>query len=115
MTAARVTACCTLGIAAVLFAAGAAAERSGGVDAPGLANDDLVARVEQAIDAETALAVERIAAEASGGVVTLRGNVSSPAGRESALHLARSVPGVQVVRDELRVGGSERRTDPARF
>ena len=115
MTAARVTACCTLGIAAVLFAVGAAAERNGGGDVPGLENDDLAALVEQAIGAETALTVERIDAEASGGVVTLRGSVSSPEGRTSALDVARSVPGVRVVRDELRIAGAERQSEPARF
>ena len=115
MTAARVTACCTLAIAGLLFVAGVAAERGGGGGLTASANVELAARVEQALGAESALVVERIDAEASDGVVTLRGSVSSPEGRASALHVARSVPGVQVVRDELRVAGPQGRTRPARF
>ena len=114
MTAARVTACCTLGIAALLFVAGAAAERDGRDDASAVPNDQLATRVETAIGAESGLTAARIDAEASGGVVTLRGSVPSFAGRSNALHVARSVPGVRAVRDELNVAGSQRRTKPAR-
>jgi hypothetical protein len=112
MTAARVTAGCTLGIAALLFVAGAAAERGGVLES---ASIDLAARVEQAIGAESAFAVERIDAEASEGIVTLRGSVSSVEGRANILDVARSVPGVQIVRDELRVADAARKTRPARF
>jgi len=103
MTAARVTALSVLAIAAVLFTAGAAAERAGQEGSIAPLDDRLATRVELAIGSEPSLATARIDAEASDGVVALRGSVTSVAGRAAALRIARGVPGVKAVRDELRV------------
>jgi len=115
MTAARVTACCILGIAALLFVAGAAAEQGGRTDASAGPNEQLATRVEKAIGADTALTAARIEAEVSGGVVALRGSVSSAQARVEAVRIARSVSGVRAVRDELRVAAAQDRTKPTRF
>ncbi len=63
----------------------------------------LVAKIEAAIAAETALHGSSIAVKAADGVVTLTGSTKDPGLRSMAAQVALSVPGVRSVRNELTI------------
>ena len=64
---------------------------------------DLAARLARALAREGAVDERRVEPHVRGGVVTLRGMVSSPRQKALAESVARSVPGVETVRNRLRV------------
>lgn len=103
MTAARTTAFAVLFLSALLFTAGAMAERHNASD-PALPEDArLAVRAAEALRADPVLSLQPIAAEAVDGLVILRGAAESPAVREAALRTVRGVPGVREIRDEIHV------------
>lgn len=79
---------------------------------------DTDGRIEKTIQASytfrTYLKDDAISVKAEGGVVTLSGSVSEDYHRELALETASGVPGVESVKDELKVKGPqpEERSDP---
>jgi osmotically-inducible protein OsmY len=68
------------------------------------ADSDLAGRIESALNAETSLHGSRIGVIAANGVVTLTGSTRSPDLRSVASHIALSVDGVRLVRNELAIG-----------
>ena len=74
-----------------------------------LGDDEMSSRVREALraDSSTTAYVNRIAIEARGGVVTLRGQVDDLTDSDNLLAVAEYVEGVEEVIDELRVRGIE--------
>jgi osmotically-inducible protein OsmY len=70
-------------------------------DAEQLADEQLAARVEQALAADPGLRSAVIEAEAHAGQVTLKGVVPTYRERARAIELALQVPGVKSVRPRL--------------
>lgn len=72
-------------------------------EAPAPTPDDLAlaGRVEAEMRRESWVPVERVHARVSGGVVDLQGEIDDERLREPLLVLARAVPGVRAVRDNL--------------
>jgi hypothetical protein len=73
------------------------------------ADDEVEARVREALraDSSTTQYARRIAIEARGGIVTLRGEVDDLIDSDNLLAVAEYVDGVEEVVDELRVRGLE--------
>jgi hypothetical protein len=73
------------------------------------ADDEVSARVREALqaDSSTTQYADRVAIEARGGVVTLRGVVDDLVDSDNLLAVAAYVEGVEEVVDELRVRGIE--------
>ena len=67
------------------------------------AETTLAARVKAALSADPALAALTVDVSASGNAVTLAGTADSPRNRDKATHVARSVPGVNSVQNQLVV------------
>jgi len=65
---------------------------------------DVSTRIEEALKRNATLDAKKIAVEAEGGKVTLRGTVRSWAEREDAENVAWSAPGVTTVDDRILVG-----------
>lgn len=78
-----------------------------------MANDQaIVDDVHAALDNDPGIAnAAEVAVAEQAGTVTLRGRVRSFQQRRTAIELARSIPGVQDVRDELRVDPRDRYKD----
>ncbi len=70
-------------------------------------DDEIVARIKEAIraDSSTTAYAGRIAVEARGGVITLRGVVDDMLDSDNLLAVAEYVEGVEEVVDELRIRG----------
>ena len=103
MTPARVTAIAILLLAAALFAVGTLAERANRNPriAPGDAEIALLAA--DLLQSDPTLEGQKIAVEAFGDLLVLRGSVRSLEARDAAVHLARRVPGVHGVYSEIHV------------
>ena len=73
------------------------------------ADDEVVARVREALraDSSTTQYADRLAIEATDGVVTVRGVVADLVDSDNILAVAEYVDGVDEVVDELRVRGIE--------
>ena len=73
------------------------------------ADDEVVARVREALraDSSTTQYADRLAIEATDGVVTVRGTVADLVDSDNILAVAEYVDGVDEVVDELRVRGLE--------
>jgi osmotically-inducible protein OsmY len=80
-------------------------EKSGSV---GQYVDDatITARVKSKFASDSTVSATRIKVDTVKGVVELSGNVSSEAEREQAVSIARGVPDVRAVRNNLTVQGS---------
>ena len=67
------------------------------------AETTLAARVKAALSADPALAALTVDVSASGNAVTLAGTADSTRNRDKATHVARSIPGVSSVQNQLVV------------
>lgn len=68
-----------------------------------LPSSQIIARIRRALKDNSATAHETIRVEAAHGVVGLFGTVETLSAKQTAIHIAKSVPRVPVVQDNLRV------------
>jgi osmotically-inducible protein OsmY len=78
-----------------------------------MSNDDVIVdEIRAALEQEARLPhAAEVAVSERAGTVTLRGTVASPGQRQAAVQIAKTVPGVRDVEDELRVDLRDRSDD----
>lgn len=76
-----------------------------------LADADTTVTVETALMRDLRFRGRRLAVEALEGIVTLRGKVDSSESKAAAGEVARSIPGVKAIRNELQVVPPARRAE----
>ncbi len=66
-------------------------------------DDPAAVAVFNAIDADSSVSTQYLSARAKNGVVILAGSVTTAAQKVRAVHIARAVPGVEYVADQVQV------------